>query len=414
MSKIWIRTALFNFFIAACLGTLLRFAFVVEIPWLQYQYFQHAHSHVAMLGWVYLALYALLIHTFLTHEQQKAKIYHYLFWLTQGSVIGMLCTFPLIGYAGWSIFFSSLQILFSYVFLFRFWRDLKQQGKPSFSKLFIKAALFFMFLSTLALWGMGPIMALGFKGSAIYYMAVQFFLHFQFNGWFIFAILGLLFHWLEQQGWEFSHGRLNLFFILLVGACFLTYALAVAWANPLPLVFAINSLGVSLQLAALVAFLILIKKAGAGKKGTEQPWVRFLILFAITCFCIKILVQAAIIIPVIAKIAYTIRNFVIGFIHLINLAIISCFILGYSIQERLLDILPKSAKIGLVFFLAGLLGSELLLFLQGILLWGAKGFMPFYYEMLFAISALLALGLGLVQLSPFLRSIASRILDADS
>ena len=100
MSKVWIRTALLNFFIAACLGTLLRLAFVVEIPWLKYQYVQHAHSHVAMLGWVYLALYALLIHTFLDRDQQQAKIYHYLFWLSQGSVVGMLCTFPIMGYAG--------------------------------------------------------------------------------------------------------------------------------------------------------------------------------------------------------------------------------------------------------------------------------------------------------------------------
>lgn len=414
MSKLWIRTALLNFFVAACLGALLRFAFVVEIPWLKYKYVQHAHSHVAMLGWVYLALYALVIHTFLNQSQQEAKIYRYLFWLTQGSVIGMLFTFPVMGYAGWSIFFSTLNIVFSYIFLVRFWVDLKQNSKRSVARLFIKTAMVLMFLSTLALWGMGPIMALGYKGSAIYYMAVQFFLHFQFNGWFVFTVLGLFFHWLELQGWEFPPQLMRIFFGLLLGSCLLTYALAVAWSNPLLFIFIINSTGVSLQLAALVAFLLLMKKAAAAKRFSEWPWVRFLIWLAIACFCIKIIVQAAIVIPVIAKAAYSIRNFVIGFIHLINLGIISCFILGYCIQQNLLDSLSKAAKVGLVIFIAGLLGSELLLFLQGTLLWGRIGFLPLYYELLFGLSSMLALGLGLLQLSPFFRSRASRILEADS
>lgn len=412
MAKVWIRTALFNFFIAACLGTLLRLAFVVEIPWLKYQYFQHAHSHIAMLGWIYLGLYALLIHSYLKPDQQRSKKYHLLFWLTQVSVIGMLITFPCMGYAGWSIFFSTMQMLLSYVFLFYFWQDLRQHRIAPYSKLFIKTALGFMLLSTLALWAMVPIMALGFKGSAIYYMAVQFFLHFQFNGWFIFAVLGLLFHWLEGKGWTFSSKLLRFFYVLLFSSCLLTYALAVAWANPLPLVFAINSTGVGLQLAALVAFTILLKKAWQAPPLSHLPWVRFLILFAIGCFVIKILVQAVIVLPVIAKVAYTIRNFVIGFIHLINLGVISSFILGYSIQQELLDL--KNIKTGLVFFMMGLIGSELLLFFQGILLWSAKGFLPFYYELLFLISGLMVVGLGWIQLSPFLRAITSRIFEADS
>lgn len=404
MFKVWIRTALFNFFVAACLGALLRFAFVVEIPWLKYQFFQHAHSHVAMLGWVYLALYALLIHTFLDEQQQRAKVYRHLFWLTQGSVIGMLVTFPLMGYAGWSIFFSTLQMLFSYVFVVRFWRDLKQSStNSSYSRLFIKAALVFMVLSTLALWGMGPIIALGYKGEPVYFMAVQFFLHFQFNGWFLFAILGLLFFNLEEQGWRFPQRHYRWFFYLLVAASVLTYALVIAWFDPLTLVFGTNSTGLVLQLGALALFLIILKKGGQGRRLGNTFWVRFLLGLAVICFSIKILVQSAVVFPVLAEAAYTIRNYVIGFIHLINLGIVSCFLLGYSLKHGLLD--PKSGwiKMGLILFLAGLFGSETLLFLQGTMLWAAQGFLPYYYEGIFGISSLMVVGLGLIQLSPFLR-----------
>ena len=53
--RIWLVVALLNFLMAAGMGALLRMAFVVEIPWVKYQYLLHAHSHVAMLGWIYLA-----------------------------------------------------------------------------------------------------------------------------------------------------------------------------------------------------------------------------------------------------------------------------------------------------------------------------------------------------------------------
>ena len=50
-----------------------------------------------------------------------------------------------------------------------------------------------MLLSTLAIWSIPPIMIKMGAGSPIYQAAVQFYLHFQFNGWFIFAVLGLFF-----------------------------------------------------------------------------------------------------------------------------------------------------------------------------------------------------------------------------
>jgi hypothetical protein len=51
---------------------------------------------------------------------------------------------------------------------------------------------------------------------------------------------------------------------------------------------------------------------------------------------------------------------------------------------------------GLWLLVVGLIGSELLLFLQGTLLWAAMGFMPYYYEGLLYISALIPLGISLI------------------
>ena len=51
--------ALVYFVLAAGLGCVLRFFRVFEIP-VTYKFIVHAHSHVALLGWVYLALTTLL------------------------------------------------------------------------------------------------------------------------------------------------------------------------------------------------------------------------------------------------------------------------------------------------------------------------------------------------------------------
>ena len=197
MPKVWFRIALANFFIAAVMGVVLRYAFVEEISWLKFRYFLHGHSHVAMLGWVYLALYALLMGAFLSEEQQRSTFYRNVFLASQVAVIGMLISFPIQGYAPWPIAFSTLHGLASYFFAWRFWRDIRgQSGLPA---LFVKAALLFMLFSTLALWAMPPIMLLGLQQKAIYYMTVQFYLHFQFNGWFAFAVLALFFQLLESR-----------------------------------------------------------------------------------------------------------------------------------------------------------------------------------------------------------------------
>lgn len=410
MQKPWFKIALFNFLIAACIGALLRFAFVEEVTWLTFKYWLHGHSHVAMLGWVYLGLYALLIHVFLPEDKQRSAFYNIVFWLTQLSVIGMMVAFPMQGYASFSIAFSSLHILLSYLFVWRFWRDVslrsqvvgvrsEESGGRSqvvgvFAVRFVRAALLFMVLSTVAIWAIPIIVASGQAGSALYYGAVQFFLHFQFNGWFIFAVLALFLKLLEQHNHSMPSKLMKVFFLLLVISCFLTFALAVTWSTPLPFLFLINSIGVSIQLAAVIVFILLVKKTWKHLAVKLEYWVRVLMGIAFASFVLKILIQTAVVIPYIATIGYTIRNFTIGFIHLMLLGMITCFLLAYGAHHKFLNFNTTKMKIALLLFLIGFGLSEAILFLQGTMFWGAMGFMPYYYELLFGVSLLLPLGVG--------------------
>ncbi len=400
MNAQWFKTALVNLLIAAILGSLLRYAFVDELSWMKYKNILHAHSHVAMLGWVYLALYNLLLYAFLPPGLVARPVYRRLFWLAQVSVVGMFISFPIQGYAGFSIAFSTLHVLVSYVFVWQFWRDLNSgDEKAAFSVLLAKTALVFMVVSTISLWLLGPIIMTDLKRTALYYMCVQFFLHFQFNGWFLLGVLALFFKRFEGHGIHFDRKRQRLFYGLVMVSTLSTYALAVAWSNPKPIVFWVNSIGVLVQLAAIIVLVALYRPHARQVSALLAPWEKGLFVIAAVGLLLKVAVQTAVAIPQIATIAYTIRNYVIGFIHLVLLGVISSFILAQAIEKGVIPVRRSVARTGIVFFVAGFLLSELLLFLQGTLLWAQIGFMPWYYELLFGASLLIPFGVLLLLLT---------------
>src|SRR5699024_5200931 len=95
MSRIrtrYLGVPLLNFLVAALLGLFMRYVYVgtINIPF-KYSYLIHAHSHIAILGWVYLSLYSLFISGFLPTWYRK---YKRLFWITQISIVVMLFSFP--------------------------------------------------------------------------------------------------------------------------------------------------------------------------------------------------------------------------------------------------------------------------------------------------------------------------------
>lgn len=396
MPKTWVKTALANLCIATCLGALLRFAFVEEISWLKFRHFLDAHSHLALLGWAFMALAGTLMHTFLPATRQQAPPYKIAFWLTQGSVIGMCIAYLMTGASAWSMSFLLLQTIVAYYFIWHFFRDIKAHHSASISRLFIQTALLFLVLSTLALWVVVYFTIGRYSHTAFYYMAVQFFLHFQLNGWLLFGVIGLLLELMKQKGVVIDHRLAQRFFGFLGASCLLTYALAVTWSNPLKILFAVNSLGVILQLIALVFFLQLIKKHSAEIRPHFSQFPLFLFKVAFVCLLFKIIIQAVVVIPYVAMVAYTIRNYVMGFIHIILLGIVTHFLLGFGINQGILRRPSRETFVAIGLFFLGFALSESILFLQGTLFWGAMGFMPMYYELLFGASVMMPLGVALL------------------
>ena len=214
----WIKVAFANFCVAALLGLLLRLVPFIEMPWLNFRHLTHAHSHAAMMGWLYMAIFALIMHFFLTDKEQEKKKYNRLFVLLQIAVIGMMTSFPFQGYGAISITFSALHLFGSYAFLSFIWRNARSENRQPITLL--KTAIVLMIFSTLGVYALGPVTAKIGRMTDAYHLCIQFFLHFQFQGWFVFAIVALLLQRLSQLGISMSGTLFRAFHVALLVAVF--------------------------------------------------------------------------------------------------------------------------------------------------------------------------------------------------
>ena len=381
-----LRVAMIWLIIAGVIGFLMRLAFVYDLPpWIEYKHLLHTHSHLAMMGWLYSALFILILKVFnLSHKK-----YITLFWLTQVTSLGMCIFFPIQGYGGGSIFFTTCHMILSYLFAYMVIKDKKVSisGNWNYPVLFLHTALLLMVLSTIGTWALGVMMATSMKGSPLYYASIQFFLHFQFNGWYIFGTLAIFLKVWYDHNFIDRPSKIRYGYWLLLISCFLTYALSITWSTPENFIFYINSLGVFVQLIALY-FIYQFAIRNFSKQIQSLPSrVKGLLFFSLFCIAFKILIQSLVAIPALAVVSYTLKNFIIGFIHLLMLGGITSFIMAMIPMQ--LGFQYDKLKHGITLFLVGFVASEILLFVQGIMLWFKQGFIPYYYHALATASVLM-------------------------
>ncbi|MCM0666352.1 hypothetical protein [Flavobacterium tyrosinilyticum] len=392
--KTWILCCFFNFLIACVFGLLMRFMYLFSLDFLNYSFLLHAHSHVAMLGWVYLIVYFLIVHFFIPKEKRQKPIYNRLFWLTEFSVIGMMIAFPIQGYALFSIIFSTMHILLSYVFCRLVWKDSLRDKSPS--QRLLSVSILFMILSTCGVWCLGPAVSTLGKQSAFYQIAIQFFLHFQFNGWFILAILALF---LKQFQNKIDEVKFKKFYFLMVVSTLLTVCFPVRWFIENDILSYINGLGVLMQLGAFIYFYKMLQPQINHFKSTLDKSTKIVYGLALCSLFLKVGIQLLTLFPNLAEVSHQIRNFVIGFIHLTTLGIITGFLFGILLQNKMLSADSSILKIGVKCFIFGYISTEVLLFLQGWFFFFGKGSILGYFQSILIFSILLVLGLVLIMIS---------------
>jgi hypothetical protein len=406
MIKNWVIISFVNFFIASLLGLVLRLAHVYEIPWLEFRKVMYAHFHVSMLGWLYLVIYSFVWSGFIEKSRRERPIYNRLFWFTQFSVTGMIFSFSFQGFGISSVIFVGLHLLASYLFVILVWRDKPKKSSPS--ELFLRTSLLWMLLSTVGALVVAFLVIANIRNLVLYHMAIQFFLHFQFNGWFTFAVLAIFYHELERMGLTFNLRIFRWFFWLLIVSCALTYALSVAWSNPHPLLFFMNGTGVLLQLGAVFVFLGMMRSLLHAYGKHLSPLVRIFFILALISFIFKILIQSAVVLPQVAVISYTIRQFVVGFVHLTVLGSVSAYIVGLLLHRGVISVSSLRGRWGSWIFLVSFILLEIVLFFQGLLLWLERGFLPYYYETVLFFTVLFTGGILILLLELMSRQVLAK------
>ena len=368
--------ALGYFLIIALLGMLMRLFPVVDIP-INYRFIVHTHSHIALLGWIYTGLTTLIYKLYLSGKEIDRK-YKFLFWCTQATIVGMLLTFPVEGYALSSIVFSTLFLLASYGFVWFFIKYTSEEQKKTGSYKFIRTALWYMVISSIGPWALGIIMNTFGSTSPWYRNAVYFFLHFQYNGWFIVALFGLLFFMMERHHIIFPKGTFNRFFwIFNVGVVF-TYFLSVLWMQPHPLFYLLAGIG---AVAQCIAFVMLIKgllPIWNGLKDTLSSNVVLMLKTASLLFSFKIILQFFGSIPYIATMVSNNMDFIMGYLHWTFLGVVSIALLAFLHHFKLLY-LPKKLYL---LYLTGFILTEGLLFYKGTVVWLGYTLMEDYFTLL--------------------------------
>ena len=395
-SKLWLKTSIINLLLVAILGLLMRYKIGFEFPFLDQKHLQHSHSHFAFSGWISHTLMVLMI-GFLEYKIKKTEIqfikkYNLLLITNLICSYGMLISFIIQGYGAISILFSTSSIVIACVFTFFYFKDLKLISHEDLSKNWFKASLFFNVISSLGTFALAYMMVSKNIQQNEYLSSIYFYLHFQYNGWFFFACMGLLISFLQLKKAEnlFFNKTFWLFFV----SCIPAYFLSTLWLKLPTWIYVLTLLSALIQTVTWFKFLFVIIKLKSNFLEKYPLVLRYILFFVGVALSLKFILQLGSTIPALSQLAFGFRPIVIAYLHLVLLAIISLFLLFYIYVNQLITF-NKKVKNGIIIFTIGVLLNEIILAIQGIASFSYT-LIPFVNEMLFGAAIILVSGIGII------------------
>lgn len=295
----------------------------------------------------------------------------------------MLISFSLQGYKAVSIGFSTLFIFVTYRFTYLILKEkrLKEKLGPVAPPLLI-GALFFLCLSSLGPYALGPLMATGNRNSPLYQNAIYFYLHFQMNGWMLLGALSLMSStYLSGIKTSRSFKRwLNIF----IYSHFPLFLIFLLWTNPPGWVWIAAFLASALNLLSWCVLCMLHKNL-----FKKLP---LLVKASFAAISIKGVFQVLICFPSIAVWVVSDRSLIIGYIHLITLGCVMPLIIDQFCRSNFFQ-RSRIETVNLL-FLTGVMFYLVLLFIQPLFtLFGRS--VP-HFRLLLLISSLYFLVIGVL------------------
>jgi hypothetical protein len=359
----WIRIAFINLLIVALLGVIMRYKIAYYLPFIDQNNFLQAHSHFAFSGWVTQILMVLMwafLYNYLPADLLKK--YKWLLIANLACAYGMLVSFIWEGYGITSTLFSTLSILVSYLFAVIFWIDLDKIKIKIISAYWFKAALLFSVFSSFGAFFLSYMMANAIQRPTWFLASTYYFLHFQYNGWFFFACMGLL---SEQLKSSMTFPLQKKVFWLFALACIPAYFLSALW---LPIPAWVYILVVLAAVAELLGWILILKTIIANKPGSFKnlsAQTKWLFILSAIALSIKLLLQVGSTIPFLSKLAFGFRPVVIGYLHLMFLGVISLFIIGFCKMNEFI-ITRRKGNAGVIIFTTAIILNEFFLMIQGL------------------------------------------------
>lgn len=393
--KFWLKFSIINLTIVAFLGLLMRYKIGFEFPYLDQRNLLHSHSHFAFAGWVSHTLIVLMVYFLKTKiNNLKTVIYKNIIISNLICSYGMLLFFAMQGYSAYSIFFSTVSILVSFVFGYYYFKDLKQINSDYLAINWFKAAIVFNIISCIGTFYLAYMMISKNIVQDFYLASIYYYLHFQYNGWFFFGCMGLLFGYLnlKKTDYPYFNNTLKLFAI----SCIPAYFLSTLWLD-LPLwLYSITVIVAFIQSIAWFKFLYYLKQSKISFLENQSKLFKNILRFVAFAVSVKILLQLGSTIPALNQLAFGFRPIVIAYLHLILLAIITLFLLSYIIINPFFES-SRKINFGIIIFTIGVVFNEIILGIQGIAAFSYT-MIPKVNEMLLVAAIFLFIGIAYTSL----------------
>lgn len=393
----WIRLALVNLSVVALLGALLRSKMLFSLRFIDQKHLINAHSHFAFGGWVTLSLFVLFIYKLLPVELQARKSYKYILWGIALTSWGMALTFPFMGYSLVPIVLSTLFIFITYWFAWVFIKDLYRSPLSKTVRLLALSAALCLVISSAGPFTLAYVLATDSANAILYRDSIYTYLHFQYNGFFTLGVFALFLQALKVKAGNYHHHSLHRFAVLLSASVIPSLFLSLLWHPDISVIRPLAILGIVLIVASLLYFFVGIR-FGTGKLVYTHPLPNLFWHFAMLSFVVKMLLQMGTIHPDLGHAVFGYRPIIIGFLHLVFLGFVTFYLLSTYFEEGVFNRRSGFALGALSLFAFGIIAQEVILMIQGIMLFLGKA-PHIYYWLLWIIALMLFLGAALVAIA---------------
>lgn len=358
----WLKICVFNFFVVSVVGVMMRYNMAFSLPGFNHKFMQESHSHFAFYGWVSAGIF-LFVTKYLSENYPKINLkkYQYLMISNQIGSYGMLFTFLYGGYFWLSIVLSSIALFTGFAYFIFLLIDTKSNKNPEI--MWLKSGAFFATFSAIGIFGLAYFSSKKEEFDVLFRASTYFYLHYQYNGFFIFSCIGLLLISLKKLGIEIEEKLNKTIFYLLFFGCFLGYGLSILWIEMNPIFYGFFILISIVQLFGAILFLNCIRKTDL---FNNQNFIQKLLISVFGfAFILKFLLQGLSAIPALGVFAFSNINIVIAYLHLVLLMGISLFLIWKILQLVEIEF-NKLLKFSILLLVFGIVCNEIVLALSGI------------------------------------------------